>query len=275
MTFVREALEMRFQHEVDVLPAAEGNPVLEALAARGACRHFRPEPVRVDTLRMLAALALSTPTKSDLQQRDIVLVTDPEIKATIQSLIADQAWTAGIPSLVIFCGNHARQQELHAARQHPFVNDHLDAFFNAAVDAGIAMTGFTLAAEAMGLGCCPISAVRNRAAELDRLLGLPQHVFPVVGLAVGWPVATPRVSQRLPLSATVHENRFDASSTQRVLEEYDASRARRQPYATQRREDELGRADPYTWSEDKTRQYSSPEREDFGCYIRRKGFNLS
>ena len=30
----------------------------------------------------------------------------------------------------------------------------------------------------------------------------------------------------------------------------------------------------YGWSEDKARQYSVPERADFGTYIREKGFSL-
>jgi len=63
------------------------------------------------------------------------------------------------------------------------------------------MPPFALATEAMGLGCCPTSAARNRAAELVHLPGLPQHVFPAVGLAVDWPTATLQLSQRLPLTA--------------------------------------------------------------------------
>ena len=43
----------------------------------------------------------------------------------------------------------------------------------AALDAGIAMTSLILAAEAYGLGCCPISAIRNEAAKISDLLGLP------------------------------------------------------------------------------------------------------
>ncbi|NJM34133.1 MAG: NADPH-dependent oxidoreductase, partial [Rhodomicrobium sp.] len=66
-------------------------------------------------------------------------------------------------------------------RGHPFANDHLDAFFNAACDAAIALTAFILAAEARGLGCTPISAIRNHAEAVSELLGLPDHVFPFVG----------------------------------------------------------------------------------------------
>jgi len=30
----------------------------------------------------------------------------------------------------------------------------------------------------------------------------------------------------------------------------------------------------YGWSEDKARQYSKPERADFGAFVRAKGFRL-
>ena len=35
------------------------------------------------------------------------------------------------------------------------------------------------------------------------------------------------------------------------------------------------RANPYTWSDDKARQYNEPQRTDFGDYIRAKGFKLT
>ena len=46
---------------------------------------------------------------------------------------------------------------------------------------------FVAAAEAVGLGCCPISVIRNHAEEVGGLLGLPDHLFPVAGLGVGEP----------------------------------------------------------------------------------------
>ena len=35
-----------------------------------------------------------------------------------------------------------------------------------------------------------------------------------------------------------------------------------------------GVAGRYTWSEDKARQYSVPQRHDFGSYVRAHGFAL-
>src|SRR3546814_20352903 len=72
-------------------------------------------------------------------------------------------------------------------RGKPFANDHLDSFLNAWADCALAMQTFILSAEAAGLGCCAISAVRNHAQALADLLELPEWVFPVAGLCLGWP----------------------------------------------------------------------------------------
>lgn len=275
MKTLAEEFERRFGETIDPdrLPADAAS--LSAMMARGSCRDFEPETVDAETNRLLCAAALASPTKSDLQQRDIILVRDADLKAAILDLSGSAPWFANVPNLAIICGNNRRQRQLHELRGHPFVNDHLDAFFNAAVDAGIALSAFVLAAEAMGLGCCPISAVRNEATRVSDLLGLPDHVFPVAGLAYGYPKAkTPTVSVRLPLSVTVHEDRFRESDPETVISDYDRRREAIQPYAEQRTADRHGIAATYGWSEDKSRQYSLPEREDFGVFVRAKGFNL-
>jgi nitroreductase/FMN reductase [NAD(P)H] len=82
------------------------------------------------------------------------------------------------------------------------------------------------------------------------------------------------MSLRLPLSATVHRDRY-ADCTRAVVVAYDRRRNAVFPYRSQRNVAEFGASDTYGWSEDKARQYARPERADFGAFIRRKGFNLS
>jgi nitroreductase len=244
------------------------------LSARASCREFDDRKPSLDELKTIAALALASPTKSDLQQRDIVLVQAEDQLGRLKRCLASQAWTAGAPVLAVFCANHRRQRRLHEMRGHSFENDHLDAFFNASIDAGIALSTFVIAAEAAGLGTCPISAIRNESAAVSEILNLPGYVFPIAGLAVGYPAKAAEPSLRLPLSATVHTDRFSDEEEAAAIEAYDARRAASQPYAQQRREDVFGRAEAYTWSEDKARQYHLPERVDFGAFIRAKGFRL-
>ena len=262
----------------DVEFGSDDPSLLGQLAARGSVRKFRSDPVPYRTLRRLSALALCAPTKSDLQQRDILIIDAPPLKSQIGALLADgplgQKWLANVPNLLIFCGNNRRQRRIHTLRDRHFANDHLDAFFNAAVDAAIALSAFVIAAEADGLGACPVSAVRNHSDALSRLLKLPDHVFPVAGLAVGYPAEAPKLSMRLPLSVTVHHNAFLEDGLDDAIEAYDRRREAAQPYAAQRYVREFGLADTYGWSEDKARQYARPERADFGAYARRIGFRL-
>ena len=256
----------------------DAHAVHRQLAGRGSIRQFRDEPVPNQTLRRLCALALCAPTKSDLQQRDIIIVESSALRSQIAAGLTEgrlgQKWLGAVPTLLIFCGNNRRQRQIHALRGKDFVNDHLDAFFNASVDAAIALSAFVIAAEAEGLGVCPISAVRNQPDTLARLLRLPDRVFPVAGLAVGFPAVRPKRSPRLPLSVTLHYDTYSDDDLSSRIEEYDRRRSAVQPYTSQRYADEFGLAEDYGWSEDKARQYAFPERQHFGDYIRRIGFKL-
>ena len=252
----------------------EPNEAWETMARRGVVRRFTDKPVAPQLVDTLCALALSSPTKSDLQQRDILIVDDAEIRARIDTMLEDQDWIPKAPVFVVFLGNNRRQRQVHEWRGKAFTNDHLDAFFNASVDAAIALSAFCTAAEAVGLGCCPISVLRDHAAEVSDLLGLPDHVFPIAGLGLGWPQRPGWVSLRLPLTHTVHRNRFNEADIRDAVDAYDQRRHGVAPYRAQRDVEKHGEADVYGWSEDKARQYNEPQRTDWGTFVKRKGFRL-
>jgi nitroreductase len=246
----------------------------QRMASRGVVRRFKDKPVPAELVDTLCALALSSPTKSDLQQRDILIVEDPAIRSRISQLLADQEWIPTAPVFIVFLGNNRRQRQVHEWRGKPFTNDHLDAFFNASVDAAIALSAFCTAAEAAGLGCCPVSVLRDHAAEVSDLLGLPDHVFPICGLGLGWPERPGWVSLRLPLGHTVHRDRFNEQGLRPAVDTYDARRRDVAPYRTQRDPAQYGIDPAYGWSEDKARQYAVPQRTDWGAFVKRKGFRL-
>lgn len=273
MKTLQAALDLRFG-DAPVAPTPDqGAAAWTALANRGVVRRFKPEPVPAAMLETLCALALSSPTKSDLQQRDVLIVEDAAKRARINTLLADQDWIPGAPHFLIFLGNNRRQRQVHEWRGHAFANDHLDAFFNAAVDAGIALSAFAVAAEAAGLGCCPVSVIRNHAAEISKLLGLPDHVFPVAGMGVGWPSVAANISARLPLAATVHRDTYKDTSRETIAA-YDKRRNSIFPYRAQRNVARFGVSADYGWSEEKARHYAEPERAGWGAFVKTKGFKL-
>ncbi len=267
------ALAERFGEDF-ATPETAGLEALARMADHRSMRAYAPREVPDTLVRTLCAIALSAPTKSDLQQADIVVVSDPAVRAKLDEWCGENPWVKAAPVFLVFCANNRRQMRVHELRGIEFANDHLDAFFNAAVDAGIALSAFVTAAEAAGLGTCPISAIRNRVADVSALLGLPDRVFPVAGLCVGWPAHPGGISPRLPTSLRVHANRYDEGDLDAAIAAYDERRNRTRPFAKQRDPARFGTAAAYGWSHDKARQYAASERADFGAYIRKIGFRL-
>ena len=269
-------IEARFGERVDVPERLEHNPELTGLAGHRSHRAFTSEPVPRALLRTLLASAFSAPAKSDLQQSCVVHVSERSVQARIASLIPSMPWIGDAPVLLVFCGDNRRIRRICKLRGTPFANDHLDSFLNAAVDAGLVMAGFIRAAQASGLGCCPLSAVRNHAAEVAEMLGLPGYVFPVAGVVAGYPAKERRVTPRLPLDAFVHEDRYDDTAFEQWIESYDARRHAALPLSPDRQREpgRFGRAEFYGWSEDKARQVAVSEREDFGAFVRSQRFRL-
>jgi len=129
------------------------------------------------------------------------------------------------------------------------------------------------AADAVGLGTCPISVIRDHSELVSELFELPELVFPVAGMCVGWPKTAGKVSPRLSLESTLHEDRYDEGNLEENIKAFDVRRAATHPLKV--RDPEVWEeVESYGWSEDKARQFGVPQCADFGAFIRKKGFNL-
>ena len=271
---IEAALFERFGEDFAVDPALSGLDELARMAAHRSHRHYLPRQVEPALLRLLCACALSAPSKSDLQQGDIVVVSDPAIRRAIVATIPDMPWIEAAPAFLVFVANGERLPLLSHQRGKPFPNDHLDAFFNATADAAIVLATFIRAAEAVGLGCCPISAIRDHPTAIDRLLNLPARAVPIAGLCLGWPAQEGDITPRLPTRTTVIENAYAGRDLAQAIDTYDHRRAARLPYRRQRDPQRWGEAPFYGWSEDKARHATEPEGRGFAAYLRAQGFTF-
>ena len=253
---------------------AEG--VLATILGHRTHRRYTEEPIAEELLDVLLACAQSAGSKSDLQAMSIIRVRDPETRTAIAERIPSMPWIGRAPVFLVFCGDMRRLQRITEMRGHRFANNDLDTLVNVTIDAALAMQTFTLAAEAVGLGCCAISAVRDQIEAITELLELPAGVYPIAGLCVGHPSRKGWISRRLPRSVVVHEDRYD---DRRLPEEIDAYDRRRDahfsiPAERQKYVDRYGRAEFYGWSEDVARQLSVPERAGFRAFLEAHGFDL-
>ncbi|MEM9146851.1 MAG: nitroreductase family protein [Pseudomonadota bacterium] len=258
-TRAREAMAARFGEAPDASDMPEIPPGLDALLDRRACRRFRAEPVPEPLLHLVLATGFAAPSKSDLQQADMVWVRDPAIRAEVTRDCGD--WLAEAPAeveILVVCGDGRRLRRLYGP---DWANDHVDALFNPTGDAAILLGQLVSAATLAGLGACPISVMRNRAEAVSAALALPERVFPFAGLAIGW-AAAPRapISPRLGPAGALHIDRFDADGQDAAVAAYDA---RRGP---------VGKG--ASWTDAKRHQYSTAQRAGWGAFLRAKGFRM-
>jgi nitroreductase/FMN reductase [NAD(P)H] len=157
-----------------------------------------------------------------------------------------------------------------------FANDHLDAFLNATTDAALVLQNLIRAASAAGAWACPINVIRNHAMRIAERLALPDYVFPLARLCLGWPSQEGFVSLRLHMALTAHVDRYDDTNLAAEIDGYDHRRDARHsiPENDWRQVGRFGKPSLYGWSGDKARQVSVPERWGFRAFIRRQGFKL-
>ena len=237
-------------------------------------RHFTAKTVPAETLDLLFACAMSAPSKSDLQQTSIIHIDNADSRRQIAAALPSTPWVASAPVFLLFCGDSRRIRQICDRHHTQFAHDPLDALFNATTDTAMVMQNFILAAEAAGLGCCPISAVREITAEIAALTRLPDGVFPLAGLCVGYAAVKPPLSIRLPLAVTVHKDIYDDSDDAALIADYDKRRRSVNPYKTQRDVETFGHDADYGWSTDKARQTAHTDRLAFSQHIRAHGFDL-
>jgi nitroreductase len=271
-----QELADRFGEAIDLGGEVEEIPFLRQVLTRRTHRTFAADPIPEPLLRLLTATALSASSKSDFQQATIIRVEDPQKRAALAALIPAMPWIGAAPVFLVFCGDARRLERIGRLRGHPEGNGRLEGFFNATIDAALVMQTFVLAAEAARLGCCPISVIRNHIDRTAEILALPELVFPIAGLCLGFPAAAGHLSLRLPPSITVHSDGYDEGLLPDRLDAYDRARNARYaiPRTRQRSPEQFGYAEFYGWSEDKARQATEGEGAAFPPYLRRNGFTF-
>jgi FMN reductase [NAD(P)H] len=273
------AKELRQRFGDERGPADDGLaevPFVRQVLARRTVRAYTDALPSDALIELLCAAALSASAKSDFQQASILRVLDPAKRARLAALFPAMPWIGAAPVFLVFLGDARRLERIGQLRGKPVANGTLEGFFNASVDAALALQTFILSAESAGLGCCPISVIRNRIDEVAQILALPDKVFPVAGLCAGYPARSGFVSLRLPRTVTMHRDVYDDANLSEAVTDYDRRRdaIHSIPREQHRSPEEYAAVELYGWSEDKARQAAKPEGAAFPLYLRKHGFTL-
>lgn len=251
------------------------HPFLDLIYRHGSVRKYTPDPIPTETVETIVAAAQRTSTSSNMQAYSVVAVTDATVRARLAELCGNQAHVAEAPVFLAWCADLARLDRACELRGYIQETGYVENFLIAAVDAVIAAQTAALVAESLGLGICYIGSIRNNTAAVIELLGLPRLTFPVTGMTLGWPAAEPPVRPRLPQSAVLHWEHYDAGQDAE-LHAYDKAMAATGIYGG-RQIPVQGKPDvmeDYGWTEHTARRVAQAVRTDLRQVLERQGFAL-
>lgn len=195
---------------------------MDFIKNRRSVRKYAARPVEEGLLRSLLEEAERTQTMGNLQLYSVVVTRSDEMKRRLAPCHFNQPMVTGAPVVLTFCADYHRTSEWCRCRQADPGYDNFLSFLNAATDALLYCQTFCTLAEAAGLGLCFLGTTVYRPQDIIDTLRLPQLVFPVATITLGWPDEAPAQTDRLPLSAILHEETYQPVTPQTVDRDYAA-----------------------------------------------------
>lgn len=182
---------------------------MNTINTRRSIRKYADKEVSQELLDQLLAEASRTQTMGNMQLYSVVVTRSDEMKAKLAPAHFNQPMVTGAPVVLTFCADFNRASEWCRQRKAEPGYDNFLSFINAASDALLFTQTFCNLAEEEGLGLCFLGTTVYMPQMIIDTLKLPRLVMPVATITLGWPDENPPLSDRLPLSAIVHNETYD------------------------------------------------------------------
>ncbi|EMP54360.1 oxygen-insensitive NADPH nitroreductase [Marinobacter santoriniensis NKSG1] len=197
------------------------NPTIELLKSHRSIRKFKDQKIPQDLFEELIRAGQSAATSNHVQAYTIIHVVNPENRKKIAELAGGQSYVADASDFLVFCADMKRSTEAAERAGADVVRGTTEQLVVASVDTALMAQNVAIAAESEGLGLCYIGGIRNNPAEVADILRLPEHVYPVFGMCLGYPDQNPEVKPRLPVSAILKEDYYDDRRDEELVAEFD------------------------------------------------------
>lgn len=171
-------------------------------------RKFRPAPVPAEVMRGVLEAAVRASTCGNMQLYSLVVTCDEALRRRLAPCHFNQPMVTEAPCLVTVCADVHRFSMWCEQRDAEPAFDNFEWFLNAATDALLAAQNLAVAAETQGLGICFLGTTLYTARDIARILDLPKGVIPLTTVVVGYPDEDPGLTDRLPLEAVVHYEKY-------------------------------------------------------------------
>jgi nitroreductase len=188
-------------------------------------RKYEEKPIPAEVMSSILQAAVRASNTGNMQVYSIVVTTDKQIKEALSPAHFNQPMVKQAPAILTFCADFNRFNKWCRQRNAVPGYDNFLSFLTGAIDAIIAAQNACLEAEAHGLGICYLGTAIYNADKIIEVLNLPRGVVPVTAVTIGYPSENPTLTDRLPLEAVVHYEKytdFDEAAIDKVYCEKEA-----------------------------------------------------
>ena len=166
----------------------------ELIAARYSVRDYKPDPIEEEKLQKVLEAARLAPTAANRQPFQLLVIRTAERQEELRQIYR-RDWFVSAPLIICAVGVPS-QGWIRSEDKRRYLD----------VDVAIVMDHLILEATNQGLGTCWIAAFNAQIAR--SLLGLPDHVEPLIFTPLGYPADLPSPKERKSLNTLVRYDRW-------------------------------------------------------------------
>ena len=241
------------------------NSILQAQTAHKSIRQFTEQAIDESLLKQLVQCAQGAASSSFIQAYSLVQVTNKDNRKKIATLAGGQTWVESAAEFLVICADLTRVEYCSLEQGLGKLEGNAEHFIAATTDATFMAQNLMLGAESVGLGAVFIGGIRNDPKQVSELLNLPNQVYPIFGLCLGYPDAEPELKPRLPVEAILHKDTYDSTRCAHDVKAYDA-----QIHAYYQRRGTNQKSS--NWSEQTANAMQKKKREHMLGFLQERGF---
>ena len=182
------------------------NETMKLLHERSSIRIFEDRPIPPEVMEEVLRAGLHGATGGNLQPYAIVQIESEEKKKELMDTGEMQPLVGKAPTNLLFCVDWRRIGRWAHASNAPFIaTKSFRHFWIAFQDTIIAAQNICTAADSVGLGSVYIGTVESCFMELKQIFKLPEGVFPVVLLSMGYPAQPFKIAPKLGTEIMIHK----------------------------------------------------------------------
>lgn len=181
---------------------------MDSLRNRKSIRKYSNKEVSEELLNSLLTDAFRASNTGNMQTYSVIVTRSEQQKEKLLPFHFNQPSIKTAPVVLTFCVDFRRfSRWCVESGAEPGYNNFL-SFYSATIDSMLAAQTFAVAAEDAGLGLCFFGTTNYNAEGIIDALELPELVFPVTTVTVGWPAENPSQSDRLDPLGLIHQETY-------------------------------------------------------------------